>query len=112
MTETILYGTDDDETLIYDTPEERAEKYFEDYPLLEAVKIFPYKRRVVDTRYPNVLENLLGWLDDEYGGEDITESTEKMKEAEKVFLSAIIAEYKVLQCEICGPGVVIKRSIK
>src|SRR5690606_19353922 len=58
----------------------------------------------------NPLEHILEQLDDEFGDPDScdgTAATEAMKQAEKVFIAAVLAEYTPWMCEKTGNEVTV-----
>src|ERR1700690_4114385 len=65
----------------------------------ETIKVVGYARRIVEPDFLHPLEDLIEWLDEEYGGEDPSDITEAMKEAEKAFVAVILKEYVPWQME-------------
>lgn len=68
----------------------------------ETIEVCGYAPMVPDFELYRPLDNVLEDLDEEYSGDEFTEPTQAMKDAEKVFMAAIAKEYKVRMCdEVC-----------
>lgn len=98
-----LWGSEDDEYLTC-TDENEAITYILDgymsiKHLPETITVCGFARMIVNAGVLSPLEDLVEWLDQEYGGEDFSEITEKMKEAEKVFIAAVLEDYVPWQME-------------
>ena len=99
----VYYAPPFTEQLHADTLKEALMIYIDsmgDIPIPDTVTISCYERMVVPSEFLNPLENVLEHLDGEFGGEDTwTHPTDSMKEAEKVFIKAILDEYEPYACE-------------
>ena len=72
--------------------------------LPETVTVYGYASKVIevtDWYAERALENLLESLDEEYWSpDDGTEPTPAMEAAAKAFVAAVVAEYRVWQCDL------------
>lgn len=109
-----FWGFADDEDLL-DDPNKVIEHYLEDLPMdvvreIEELTVYehrPMTPELSDCGHP--LEYVLEMLDEEYGNPHrYGEATEAMKEAEQVFLRAVLAEYQSWMCERTGNKVTVK----
>ena len=93
----VYYAPPFTEQLFADTLKEALMIYLDsmcDIPIPDIITMSRYERLVVPFGFLNPLENVLEHLDGEFGGEDSwTQPTDSMKEAEKVFIKAILDEY-------------------
>ena len=100
------WGGEEEEILTCTTLDEYLEELhdnIEDGDIPETVTACRYESKELEDwslREGVVLDDLLERWDEEYGGEDPTESTQAMKDAEKAFLAVMQAEYNVWQCDI------------
>ena len=71
-------------------------------PLPATIEVCGYARMkaTVSTLDHRALEDLLDTLDEEYGGDDPTEPTGRMRAAAKRFVKAVLSEYVVWNCEV------------
>ena len=71
-----------------------------DWP--EKLTVYGYAPVVATVRRGMVLDNLLEHLDSEYGVEfrDAMEPTDRMREAERVFVETVLSLYEVGNCDI------------
>ena len=112
-----FWGQADEERLSYTDEHECIEGILDDIddPLPEKITICGFARMEVATLCLNPLENCLETLDEEYGDPDgeYSESTEAMKEAERVFLAAIKKEYTTWMCEeVCRKEIIVADWVK
>ena len=115
--EPVLWGSPDEERLVYTDEDVAIEAILDgiDGPLPETITICGFARMEVDTLRLNPLEDCLETLDEEYGDPDgeYSESTEAMKEAERVFLAAIKKEYTTWMCEeVCRKEIDVAEWMK
>jgi len=115
--EPVLWGSPDEERLEYADEDVAIEAILDgiDGPLPETITICGFARMEVDTLRLNPLEDCLETLDEEYGDPDgeYSESTEAMKEAERVFLAAIKKEYTTWACEeVCRKEITVADWVK
>jgi hypothetical protein len=100
-----LWDSPDQESLHgYTTKDEAIEMILDDMEIdPETIIVCGYKRMELNIDHCYPLENLLEWLDDDYGDPDeATGPTSAMLEAEEVFLAAVKKEYMVWSCkEVC-----------
>lgn len=103
-----FWGFDNDEHLSCTDRDEAIDEYLDNCypgPYPETLEVIGFVRRKADpdTWRLGVLDRLLENLDEEYGDPDggPTDPTPAMKEAEQTFVSAVLAEYEVWQCERC-----------
>lgn len=102
----VFYGINDPERLEYEDDDEAIEAYLDDlYPddLPETIELCGYARREIKPEFlsDSLLGSALEGLDEEFGDPDgnHTKPTQNMKDAEKVFIEAILAEYEPWMCE-------------
>lgn len=115
--EPVLWGSPDDERLEYADEDVAIEAILDgiDGPLPETITICGFARMEVDILRLNPLEDCLETLDEEYGDPEgeYSESTETMKEAERVFLAAIKKEYTTWMCEeVCRKEINVADWVK
>ena len=92
------------EVLMHETMDDAIEAIIDQYDengdmVPEVITIHGYAREAVNWEHQHPLENLLEQLDDNFGGEDATDPTPAMIEAEKSFLAVMAQEYKVWRCD-------------
>ena len=103
----IIYWDCEESEILTHTDIDEAVEYFlenieiKDWP--EITEVSGYAKLKISesekARYAErILENLLEDLDEEYGGEDYTEPSDKMKEAAKRFMDEFVNEYQVWRC--------------
>jgi len=100
-----FWDQDDVEQLSHSEQDEAIEYILDGLDELpETLEICGYARMEVkesaDNLAERVLEDLIENLDDEYGGEEPTEISEKMKNKSKEFVQFILDVYESWQCEI------------
>jgi len=115
--EPVLWGSPDEERLVYTDEDVAIEAILDgiDGPLPETITICGFARMEIDTLRLIPLEDCLETLDEEYGDPDgeYSESTEAMKEAERVFLAAIKKEYTPWACEeVCRKEITVADWVK
>jgi hypothetical protein len=95
---------EDEEQLSFTCIEEAVEQWADDCwpnPLPETVTVYGYGRMRVVTCPTSPLEDMVERLDEEYGdpeGNYETPVTEGMREAERQFIAAVLAEYHPWAC--------------
>jgi len=102
----IFYGEDECQSLHCETMDDAIEEILdgsEEDPV--AVEICKYRTLEVSKKFleGRILEYCLEFLDEEFGNyesDDVTEITQKMKEAEQAFINALLEEYQPWQCEV------------
>lgn len=99
-----LWGVNDPETMDNTDPDEAIVEWLSSIPRYEVHDTFElvgYKRMPVSYHHQRIVDVMLEQLDDEYGGPDgdYTKPTAAMLEAGRVFVSAVLAEYKTWACE-------------
>lgn len=99
----------DEEYLQYDEVDTAVEAYLDDigfdsfgkpnFP--KTLTVYGWARKTVEPDFlkDSILEFVTERLDEEYGGEDASEITVKMQEAEAQFIAVILKEYTPWQCE-------------
>lgn len=97
-----FWSATDDEILSHETVDEAVESFLEDcdqFP--ETIEIRGYARMQPSPDVLRPLEDLLEYLDEEYGDPDgpPTEATAKMKEAERAFINVVLQDYSSWACE-------------
>lgn len=95
---------DADENLTFDNEWEAIAEHVEqdcEWPIEEGVTttVYGYVRTKATYDADRMLRDLLYELDEEYGGQDDTKPTEKMKKAAKEFVDVILSEYTPWLCE-------------
>jgi hypothetical protein len=105
MSEAVYWSCDlDEEELRHQSIEDAVEAWADlmDGPLPETVEVYGFKRvTVTSLDYARPLELLLETLDEDHGGDEPTNPTPAMLEAEKAFLAVVRAEYVSWACEHC-----------
>lgn len=96
--------------LQYDEEDTAIEAYLDELELEgvgiekfpKTLTVYGWGRKDIDPSFLKecILEYTLEKLDEEFGGEDPTDQTVKMQEAETQFIAAILKEYTPWQCEI------------
>ena len=102
-----FYGINDPERLEYEDDDEAILAYLDGlYPddLPETIELCGYARREVKPEFFKdfFIEQAFERLDEEFGdpdGDFTSKPTQKMKDAEKIFIEAILAEYEPWMCE-------------
>jgi len=101
----ILYWScnEDEEHLIHESKKEAIEYYLDDFEEgMEPTKIqvFGYAKIEINEDGIGYLEDLLEYLDSEYGDPDggWTDPTDAMKKAAKIFVDTVVSEYNVWRC--------------
>ena len=96
MSDRNRWGAEEDEVLTHYNPDEWCEgEIFED-ETRETITLFEYERETIwedSVTADIVLDHILERLDEEYGGDDSTDPSEKMKEAALAFAKVIREEY-------------------
>jgi hypothetical protein len=89
------------------TDQDEAIEYFLDGAgdldkLPNEVKVYGFSPLKISDRFMegDILEYVLERFDEDFAGEDSTEPTDSMIEAEREFLEKVKAEYKVWPCEV------------
>lgn len=108
-----LWGSDSDEVLIYEDPDEAIEMYLDglhptDFKDIHDFAMYEYKPMEPTLPFHcSPLETILEVLDEEYGNPDgdSCEATQAMKDAEQAFLKVVLAEYRPWACEQTGKKV-------
>jgi hypothetical protein len=95
------WGEEDDERLTHQTKDEAIEAILDAVDELpEAITIVGFAPMVVDWQFITPLADLIERLDDDgYGGEDGSEITKAMEEAEAAFMAVVKSEYVSYSCE-------------
>lgn len=95
---------EDDDCLSDDNLDDAIHDYRNQFKLDDELpaEVVVYKFAVAKPKLSGVLAQALEWLDEEYGNPegDATEPTATMKEAEKVFIAAVLKEYKSWRCDV------------
>ena len=107
------------ERLIHTEPYEAIEYHLDDmHPVSvedmpDEIKVYgfaPMKVAIEDWK-ESVLDGLLERLDENHGNpDDYTEPTDAMLKAEAVFLSSVLSEYVVWNCELCEEKTIVVRD--
>ena len=114
--ETLLWGEDGDELLSCRNANSAIESYLDGFwPEIlretHEVTVFEYRPvtiQISDCGSP--LENVLEYLDEQYGDPDGTPDyagAQEMQDAEKAFLDTVISHYKPWACEQTGKSVTV-----
>lgn len=99
-----LFGRPDDECLHHTDKNEAIEEILDGWhpaPLEGTLEIagFIHEEISIGHHADSALENLLEWLDEEYGNpDDYTRPSEKMKAAAQTFVKAVAEDYHVWAC--------------
>lgn len=99
---TIFWRAEDSDDQMTDDLGEAIGSYIErfkegDEP--ETITCTPYRQVAVSINdCADVLDAVLENLDEKFGGEDRTEPTEKMREAQRAFFAAVVEEYEPWLC--------------
>lgn len=96
-----FWGEADDERLTHRTEDEAIEEILDALePFPETITIVGFAPMVPDWKFVTPLADIMEQLDDDgYGGEDGSDTTPAMKEAEAAFLAVLKAEYVAWSCE-------------
>lgn len=103
----ILYDCCESETLTHDNVDDAVEEFLDAteasmWP--ETLTVAAHQNVTIEDSYAEsladwALEHMLESLDEEYGGEDYTDPTPKMKDAALAFARAVVSEYSPWRCE-------------
>jgi hypothetical protein len=115
MQEVIWWGDDGCEVLTHADPDEAIEAHIDGWhpdPIESIGEITMYEYAPMKptlSKCGSPLERVLEQLDEEYGDPngDGYEVTEAMKEAEQVFLKAVLAQYRPWACEQTGKKITV-----
>jgi hypothetical protein len=104
----------DDEEMPWSDPHDVVEDHLQAVDVSQFTEedtliVYEYAPMEIDLKPLGVLDALLETLDEEYGNpNEYTKPSNKMKEAEQVFIKAVLDEYHIWACEQTGENVVVK----